>query len=377
MYLSLGTSFSLFYDALLRNAEEEYTKMIYCRELAGWEKNQSLSNDCYNKSELFRGVLNSIFSQEIPPVPTNQYDLFYGLSKFDNPYVTQGVADHYQSNRLMSTDIGTGGKSLSVYAMDCNLEMCEWDVSTEMNEGKGNIVILTNSHKNMMFRYGHTLLTTDKKKVHTGEKIGRILCPNEEGAGVSTGCHLDFSFWVQTNGNWTQAEYKDNLSVSIEDIIDTKLKATSKNKEGLAYFTTYNGECNQTKGGVIGKDGNCYGTKTAPCAVGKNAGNTSGLCGSPVSTVTGANLKELYEKGENPIALTRDLIEGDPSTGYCSKDCPFKFWDRVLVSPVDNWQQPYTAILVDAKAKRFKNGGDQFHLDRKNNNSYMATIKKL
>jgi len=43
-YLSLGTSSPSFYDALLRNAEEEYTKMIYCRELAGWEKNQSLKN---------------------------------------------------------------------------------------------------------------------------------------------------------------------------------------------------------------------------------------------------------------------------------------------------------------------------------------------
>lgn len=374
-----GTSVPSTAISLQNNLLEQNNHLIACRIKAGYDRDQGLSDDCKMKQMAISNVLYLEFRVDVSKdlLPKNQYDIFYGINTASKPHISQPSTDHYKANRLLSTDVATG-KREKIYAMDCQLELCEWTVSKEDgNLGKGDTVVLINQSRNMRFEYGHTRLTTAKTTVKTGEEVGEMLCPGDVNSGMTTGCHVDFSYWTMSNGQWKQTEYMDDSTYDPDKRINELLKSKEEHiEQGQVYFTTYNGECNQTKGGVISNDGNCYGSKTAPCAVGKNAGNTSGLCGSPFSTVTGANLKEMYLKGENPIALTRDLIEGDPSTGYCSKNCPFKFWDKVLVTPVNNWQKPYTAIVVDAKAKKFIAGGDQFHLDKKNNNSYYASVTK-
>jgi len=223
-FFSTGTSSLSFSQQWEHIYTEQYNHLTGCRKYYGLINDKDNALLCRTKQRnLIEEAKLQLGIQFNPDRPMTQFDIFYGLDTMDSIYISQDGKNHYLSNGLLSTDIATGGKKLKVYAMDCNLEMCEWIITSDYNEGKGHMVILTNKEKNMQFRYGHTLLTTTESTVLTSDEVGVILCPDDEGAGITTGCHLDWSYWTKSNGTWKQTEYKDDKNYNIEKIIEEKI----------------------------------------------------------------------------------------------------------------------------------------------------------
>lgn len=271
-FFNTGTASPSFTKTFSDMYSEQANHLIGCRKHYGLnEPNKDRAIECRQK---YRNLIDEAKLQLGIDLgedrPVNQFDIFYGLYIMDSVYISQDSKSHYASNSLLSTDIATGGKKLKVYAMDCNLQMCEWNVTSDYNEGKGHMVILTNKEKNMQFRYGHTKLTTTESTVITADEVGIILCPDDEGAGITTGCHLDWSYWTKSNGTWKQTEYKDDNNYNPEKRIEELLKSKKDYWYISSYYTPVKGQSSYFLGSYE-KDYkmNCHGDCLSPADGGK------------------------------------------------------------------------------------------------------------
>jgi len=85
---------------------------------------------------------------------------------------------------------------------------------------------------------------------------------------------------------------------------------------------------------------------------------------------TGMNLCDMANKGIRTIALSQDLV-----TWAGGKH--FNAGDKVNLVSNEDWRCNGEFIVADALNARFRNRGDIFMMDRKDNISCRATITKI
>lgn len=109
------------------------------------------------------------------------------------------------------------------------------------------------------------------------------------------------------------------------------------------YFTSYNPEVGQTD--------------STPCIAGG----------------TGFNLCEMYGQGIRTIALSQELVKW----AIAGKNPPFGKGDRVILKSTDYPDDPRCNgefIVADSMNIRFRNRGDIFFMERKDNLSCHADV---
>ena len=90
---------------------------------------------------------------------------------------------------------------------------------------------------------------------------------------------------------------------------------------------------------------------------------------TPCVGASGYDVCELKKSGVRPIALSRDLV---------GKGKKFQFGDKVVLkSKLNDWRCNGNFEIWDNMNGRFKNRGDIFFLERKNNIDCWATVTKL
>lgn len=142
------------------------------------------------------------------------YDLFYTYLKDESPYISQGQREHYDRNGLLATDVATGGKHLDMYAPDIKNKEVEYVVtrwSFEDYPELGEAMILTSGLERFIIGHIKSSLVDDDE-VKTGDIIGSTLCPGDDKAGATTGCHAHIMYQIGTERNegidWAASEYR-------------------------------------------------------------------------------------------------------------------------------------------------------------------------
>lgn len=128
--------------------------------------------------------------------------------------------------------------------------------------------------------------------------------------------------------------------------------------------TSYNPDCRQTKGGVLGEDGLCHSVDWRPCAF-RNGAET---CGNPCVGHGNVNLCTMKRNGIRPIAVTQDLPElsGKIVFAECWKDGK-RFYDARCNGPF---------LVHDYKHERFMGSVDIFMMNRSENIGAVAVRLK-
>jgi len=204
-------------------------------------------------------------------------------------------------------------------------------------------------------------IVRDPNQYQTNEKIIKYLtCINQT---ISLCSDYEGKKILLGNINNFVALRTDELAQVASEKETEEIIKTMNEKTKPLTVTSYNPECSQTKGGIMGKDGYCYGTKKAPCAVGNNKGKTSGLCGNPYIGAKGHNLKFMLESGIKPIAVTQDMQDLIGSKVY------LKCYDKNGQESYDERCSGYFTVY-DYKHDRFQNSVDVFINEKDENGRY-------
>jgi hypothetical protein len=275
-------------------------------------------------------------------------DLFFSFLRCDGYpdiiRITQNPREHFANNGLLAYDIGTKGNKIKQYAPDWMNQEREWNAQVvDWHKSCGQALVLISEENRVILC--HLSNITRAEKVKTGEYIGVTGgCGDDHNEGASTGCHAHIEYFLfdKLKNDWQAIEYSFESPTSEHEKWN---KTTSQVPSALTvFFTSYNAEEGQTDS-------------------------------SPCTGAIGVNVCEMYQSGERPIALSRDLIKGK-SNGYCTSNCPFKYGQKVkLVSSEP--QCNFVGVLVDTMNKRYKNRGDIFHLSRSKNTSCEAQISTI
>ena len=159
--------------------------------------------------------------------PYTPYELFYVYKVTDKAYISQGRKEHYKGSGLLADDVATGGKKLPIIAPDLYNEVIEWEVSEEINKAKGNTIIFKN--ENRKIEIGHSKLTIGEGVVATGNTVGVTLCPNDLNSGITTGCHIHFSYYVHDGESWNQTEYVNDKNYDADKVVEEKIVEKENN----------------------------------------------------------------------------------------------------------------------------------------------------
>jgi len=234
-----------------------------------------------------------------------------------------------------------------------------FDVLNQSLYYKNNIELLAKrwTKENMDVPYLELMSDEDKYQADENIKkylicinISTALCENMEGQSILENNIIEY---VSTK--------RDE---KIKEKFDNELEEAMKklpNRIGKLWVTSYNPRCEQTKGGVMGEDGACYGTESMPCAIGSNKGKTSGLCGNPYISATGHNMKDMINEGKRPIAVTQEL-------GFLKgKEVFLKCYSKRTGEEVYDGRCNGYFTVYDTKHKRFTNSVDLFFENKSDN----------
>ncbi len=170
-------------------------------------------------------------------------DLFYTFLVTDSAYISQTPREHYAANGLLATDVATGGKRMEVKAPDLHNEAVQWDVELIKEWGEvGSAVRLTNGDER--FLIGHVSpaqeIETGMYDWKTGDFIGHVLCPGDENAGATTGCHVHIEYQTRVGNNWINSEYRVEENYNLHDVWkDKKDEAKKYADAGYWYISSY------------------------------------------------------------------------------------------------------------------------------------------
>ena len=152
--------------------------------------------------------------------------------------------------------------------------------------------------------------------------------------------------------------FRENFQV-MQEIEKGNFRQTSS-----LWVTSYNPDCRQTKGGVLGEDGICYSVFWRPCKFRPGKEN----CGNPCYGASGENLCTLRNKGIRPIAVGQDMphLLGRTVIAECWKNGK-RFDDPRCNGPF---------VVHDYKHKRYKKTVDIFMMSEDENIGAVEMVLK-
>lgn len=172
-------------------------------------------------------------------------------------------------------------------------------------------------------------------------------------------CFFHWDEDCKTYSKWIE-KVQSNINIYLEwEKKKTVKKEEKKNETGKLWVTSYNPECNQTKGWVKWADWLCRAKEYSPCAVWSNRWKTEWLCWNPCIWATWVDLCKLVEEWERPIAVGQDMkhLKWKKVIAQC-----FKNW-----KPFEDERCNWEFIVLDHKHERFSQTVDIFFMNRKDN----------
>lgn len=357
------------------------TKLVHLKYRKAIIQLSEHNDDRDARSELYRlrNIDISIPLPEYKDEYNSPKDLYWGFFLSRNEVVvSQTPRQHYSNNGLLARDIATSGLALKVRAPDLYNKELTWNIEAKDNlKGTGKTLILTSEDKQYQVLVGHIHSWNGKTTAKTGEVIAIV--GGDKGAvdeGVSTGrhIHVEYRFFDKYKEMYTPFIYSFNAMDWHPQVSKNKKQKIVKDKElsikdnldpdddlykQSIFFTSYNPKVAQND--------------STPCI-----GASENVC-------------DMAKKGIRTIALSRDLIyprpshkQADLNNGYCDGGkCKYSYGDTVILetkpgTPGHNDHRCNGEfILTDTMNKRFKNRGDIFFMDKKDNISCIAYIKGL
>jgi len=242
-------------DSEYREVDKEmYLSCIRIEKQRYFDYREGFSEDRYSRCREYLTVEYDVkLGYQIP------VDLFYTYMKYEGVYISQTPQDHFKNNGLLATDIATGGRALDIYVPDINNEEKEYKLSFLDSEdypelGRGVVLTSTDSYERWIL--GHVkILMLENSIVKTGDKIGITLCPGDEQAGATTGCHVHAMFqtgvlqekkdkWYVPNFleeptesiNWSATEYRTERNYFKHDIWKENREKKEKEIEDKGWY---------------------------------------------------------------------------------------------------------------------------------------------
>lgn len=194
-----------YYNDLIILSEEELSG-VKNREVRNCEEAVKALGE--NPKEV---ALNNI-ENKAPDRKLEPSELFYTFWTGDGAHVSQGPAEHFNRNKLLATDVATGGRKLQLYAPsylykdesgvahDIGVEYTVRLTDNPNSTGRQIELYWTEEGVEKSFWIGHVFErhVKDGQKIKTGEKIGISGgCP-EDGVleEVTSGCHVHIEYRV-------------------------------------------------------------------------------------------------------------------------------------------------------------------------------------
>ena len=181
------------------------------------ENNITRMQSCADINKLYEGTLQEPINCDTIPVLKRPDELFYGLKKSDNPYVSQPEDDHYHPGAwaVLATDIATGFKA-EIYAPDFlnQVKMYTVEVMRDTRIGSDDVEregplgnYLKLNWKDWEQEY-YWILAHVKTRLETGDIVytGQRIWQMDL-SWATTGYHLHQELWWMVGDEWKNLSY--------------------------------------------------------------------------------------------------------------------------------------------------------------------------
>jgi len=284
------------------------------------ENNVKRMKSCRDINSLYEWTLTQPIDCSNIPVLLQPEDLFYGLKKSDNPYVSQKEENHYHpwAGGILATDIATWFRA-EIYAPDYLNQVKMYTVEvlhdtridangTQIEWPLWNYLKLSWIDSGLEY---HWILAHVETKLQTGDIVytGQRIWQMDL-SWYTTGYHLHQELWLKTWEDWRNISYTGRSRALIN------ARNHTYDNDGIdapIYFTHYDlWDVNQND--------------STPCI-----------------WASGVDLCKLAQTGIQSVAITVDIrnLYG------------IKLKDTVTLRHVDTWTE-YEVQVHDEKASRFR-----------------------